>query len=486
MSKELMIGWSEVDITPNGTTPVALHGQYYPRTATGIHSPLKNTVVAISSGDEYFITGSLDNIGCPRQFHDAVRRKVAELDSSIDPERIFLSGIHTHNAPSLAFSSEDKQVWQIAEPGTLTPEEYAEMVIPLVAENIVNAWQNRQIGGIIRGFGQARIGHCRRAVYNNSLAEMYGDTTRADFTGMEAGEDSGVEMLFTCDPAGNRTGVILNVACPSQVMEATYQISSDFAGAVREQLKETYGSNFCTIYQISPAGCQSPRDLVRHYQGQEPDFWHADGVSEMANRLCHAVNTAKMEAPEYAPKVQYISCPVTLPRRRASYRDFQNAQSELTRLLEICSEADAYTDFCNEVKRNEAIGGPGPYDSKLHHFVQIKNAQAVIARYEDQDKKPNLQFEMNVARLGDAVFANSPFELYLYYGQNIKARSRAKQTFLIELGPDADVESGYLPSPAAEQFGGYGGCIINGQVGSDGGFLLADITVKTINELFES
>ena len=31
----------------------------------------------------------------------------------------------------------------------------------------------------------------------------------------------------------------------------------------------------------------------------------------------------------------------------------------------------------------------------------------------------------------------------------------------------------------------YGGMIINGQVGSDGGFMLADITVSEINKLFD-
>ena len=92
---------------------------------------------------------------------------------------------------------------------------------------------------------------------------------------------------------------------------------------------------------------------------------------------------------------------------------------------------------------------------------------------------------MNVVRMGDIAIANNPFELYLYYGQNIKARSKAKQTFLVQLSAGASIHAGYLPSPDAEKFGGYGGMIINGQVGSDGGFMLTDITVNEINKLFE-
>ena len=478
-----MIGWGEADITPNlSGKPIPLNGQYYARTAQGIHSRLKNVVVAISSGEEYFITGSIDNVGCEKFFHDAVCAKVAELEPGIASDRIFLNAIHTHSAPSLAVCR--RALWTTSEDGTLTPEEYLEFVVPIVAQNIVNAWRNRKPGGIIRGFGSARIGHCRRAVYKDGTAEMYGDTTRPDFIGMEAGEDSGVEMLFTCDEAGKKTGLILNVACPSQCMEATYVVSSDFAGATRELLKQEYGEDFHMIYEISPAGCQSPRDLVRHYTS-EPDFWHADGVPVLAGRLLSAVKNADLRPVEYAPVLKHMVTPVALPRRRASYRDFMTATAELERLEKIMPENEAFAEFCAETHANEKLDGPGPYDSKLHHFVLIQNAMAVIERYHDQNEQPELHFDMHVVRLGDAVFANNPFELYLYYGQNIKARSHAKQTFLVQLSGGADLPAGYLPSPDAEKFGGYGGLIINGQVGSDGGYKLADATVEAINRLFD-
>ena len=108
-----------------------------------------------------------------------------------------------------------------------------------------------------------------------------------------------------------------------------------------------------------------------------------------------------------------------------------------------------------------------------------------MRRYEDQEEAPRISFDMNVVRMGDIAIASNPFELYLYYGQIIKARSKAAQTFLVQLAAGADHPAGYLPSPDAEKFGGYGGLIINGQVGSDGGYLLADITVDEINRLFE-
>ena len=492
MNNKLLIGWSEADITPDSLgKKIPLYGQYYTRIATGIHSRLKCVILAVSSGEDSFITGSIDNGGCPKQFMDRLKEEVAKRDSSIDTSKIFLNAIHTHNGPSLAFNRSENRIvavaasaWASLKDEVLTPEEYALFAIPIIADAIVEAWKNRKEGGIATGFGHARIGHCRRAVYTDGTAEMYGDTTRPDFIGMEAGEDSGVEMLFTFDAEGKRTGMLLNVACPSQNMESTYVVSSDFAGETRNLLKQEYGEGFHTIYQISPAGCQSPRDLVRHYT-TEPDFWHEDGVPVLANRLLKAVKEVTPSAIDYAPVLKSKAVEVELPRRRASYEDYKKAVAEVKRLTDIMPQEEAFKAFCDETHANEKINGPGPYDSKLHHFVKIKNNEAVIKRYEDQDETTSLTFTMNVIRLGNIAIANNPFELYLYYGQNIKARSHAFQTFLVQLSGGASIHAGYLPSPDAERFGGYGGLIINGQVGSDGGFKLADRTVEEINAFFD-
>ena len=480
---QFMIGWSEADITPVTEKKIALYGQYYARTATEIHSRLKTVAVAFSSGGEQFLTASLDLVNFQQDFHRKIRAAAAALEPEIDPEKIFLNAIHTHSGPS-ATPVGLSNVWRERDQEALSPEEYVEFVIPVIARNLVDAWHNRKPGGIARAFGSARVGHCRRPVFANGKAEMYGDTTRPDFIGMEAGEDSGVDMLFTFDEKGKKTGMFLNLACPSQVMEATCKISSDFAGATRELLKQDFGAEFHMIYQISPAGCQSPRDLVRHYT-TEPDFWHEDGVEEIAKRLRTAVVGAVPGKIDYAPVFKHTSMHVTLPRRRASYVDYKNAQAELARLIAIMPEKEAFQAFCAETHAKEKINGPGPYDSKLHHFVLIKNMQAVISRYEIQDQEPTVGFDMNVVRLGDIAVASNPFELYLYYGQNIKARSHAAQTFLVQLAAGADYPAGYLPSPDAEKFGGYGGLIINGQVGSEGGYKLADLTVNEINKLFD-
>jgi hypothetical protein len=88
--------------------------------------------------------------------------------------------------------------------------------------------------------------------------------------------------------------------------------------------------------------------------------------------------------------------------------------------------------------------------------------------------------ELHAVRLGDLAFATNPFELYLDYGQRIKARSRAEQTFLVQL---ACGRLGYLPTARAVAGGGYGALIANGSVGTEGSRILVEESIAAINGL---
>ena len=211
----LNIGWAEADITP----------------------PLF-VAVAFKKGGDYFLEGTIDNECVWGPWQDRVRARVHELVPEIAPEHVFINCIHTHCAPAIRHSGTPKGAqMEKDQPHVWGPNEYADFALERAAGAFVEAWKGRKPGGIRRALGSARIGHCRLALYADGSAQMYGDTSRPDFVRMLESEDDGVEMLFTVDAAGKYTGVIANVACPAQVMEATYQVSSDIAGEAREKLR---------------------------------------------------------------------------------------------------------------------------------------------------------------------------------------------------------------------------------------------------------
>ena len=77
--------------------------------------------------------------------------------------------------------------------------------------------------------------------------------------------------------------------------------------------------------------------------------------------------------------------------------------------------------------------------------------QRVVDRFEPQASgtQPPYVMELHALRLGDVAIATNDFELYTDHGVQIKARSPAVQTFVIQLaGP-----GGYLPTARAARHG---------------------------------
>ena len=78
-------------------------------------------------------------------------------------------------------------------------------------------------------------------------------------------------------------------------------------------------------------------------------------------------------------------------------------------------------------------------------------------------------------------FATNPFELFLDYGNKIRALTSSEQVFLVQL---ANGTEGYLPTDKAERHGHFSAYIASGQVGHEGGALLVKETLKEIEKMF--
>ncbi|MFO0883440.1 MAG: hypothetical protein U0894_04515 [Pirellulales bacterium] len=88
--------------------------------------------------------------------------------------------------------------------------------------------------------------------------------------------------------------------------------------------------------------------------------------------------------------------------------------------------------------------------------------------------------ELHVLRLGDIAIATNAFELYTDFGVQIKSRSPALQTFVIQLaGPGT-----YLASERAVQGGGYSAIVQSNEVSPAGGQILVDKTVERIQAMW--
>ena len=491
---KIKIGWSEVSIVPDGRR-IDLAGQFYERISGEVETPISVTAMAMECGDDAMVFVSCDLGGTSRKLLEAVRDNIPD-GIGFPKEKLIINAIHTHTSMGYANSSDaidssfhvikkmlpEGKVYQalVSDQSSdiLRGEEAFAFLVERITKAAVSAWESRKEGLYASGFGRAAVGMCRRVCYDDGSAKMWGDSNSANFTELESGNDSGIELLFTYDLDKKLTGVVANVACPAQVLEHQSFISSDYMGKLRLLIREKYGDEICLLGLISPAGDMCPRDMVRWVDAeiklndpnifrekiiprrQDPSMFDIKGCEKAARRIANEVFWALDEVTEYVSETELVhkTLTVDLPFRRVTIEEKDKAVAVMKEFFEKCPDVINYQDNADM-------------------FIYT----GTIARFESQKTRDVYPIEMHVVKLGDLAFATNPFELFLNYANQIRARSLAKQTFLIQLCCGT---SGYLPTERAERGGHYSAIVSSGNIGHVGGEMLVRKTLKEINEMF--
>ena len=105
-------------------------------------------------------------------------------------------------------------------------------------------------------------------------------------------------------------------------------------------------------------------------------------------------------------------------------------------------------------------------DVDFNDAAKLQIYTGTLAREALQNVQNVVDTEVHTIKLGTIAIATNPFELFLDFGNQIKARSHAEQTFIIQLANGAE---GYLPTEKAEKGGHYSAFVSSGLVGHEGG-----------------
>lgn len=466
----LQVGWGAADITPEET--VILCGQFAARVSTHVQDPLTVTALALESVPddgraEQAVMVSCDLVAVTDEILAACRVQLRERLPDFDAAKLFLNATHTHTGPEIRMSR-----WPDLGVKVMADGVYMDFVVSNVVAAVEQAWKSRRPGGICWGFGEAVIGHNRRMTYLDGAAKMYGKTDDPQFSHIEGYEDHSVDMLFAWDDADRLTGMVLNLACPSQVTESASYVSADFWHEARCEIRRRHGDGLFILPQCSAAGDQSPH-LLLHKQS-EARMRDLKGVSErqeIALRLADAVDAvlpvARKDVRRQLPFAHTVET-IELTRRVVTEDEMREAKAGAEKLQQeydqlIQSGCEDYRQF-----------------SRAYH--RARWYERGVERYELQKTQPTYPVELHVIRLGDVALATNTFELFLDFGLRIKARSKAVQTFLVQLaGP-----GGYVPTERAVAAKSYGAGAPSNIVGPEGGQELVEATVERINALWAS
>ena len=452
---ELHIGAASISITPK--EPVALSGQMHTRIARNVESEVTATALALESrqGDQSLdqaIMVACDLVAIREGIVEKVRDRVKQRLPGFDGSKLVLSATHTHTAPVT-----EQGAYDLPKEGIMQPSEYVEFLADRVAEVAVKAWESRKPGAAGWGLGHAVVAQNRRSVYSDGRAQMYGRTSQPDFRMIEGYEDHGVEVLYFWNQENKLIATAINVACPAQEAESGSAVNADFWHQVRESLRAKHGKDLQVLAWTGAGGDQSPHLMYR--KAAEERMRKLRGLSrldELARRIVdaweEAYEGAKQDIRSDVVLVHQVQT-LELPARKVSPSEFANAKLQVETL--------------SNDPRNRR---------------RMLWEQAVVDRYEQQQAgtvEP-YKMELHVIRLGDIAIATNSFELFTDYALQMKARSKALQTFIIQLaGPGT-----YLPTERAVRGGGYSAIVESSRVGPDGGQVLTERTIELINSLW--
>lgn len=485
----LEIGWATADLTPDA--PVLVSGQFHCRISEGVRDPVTATALALASGDGVpavsAVLVSCDLVGIPDSLLRAVRCRVRERLPDLDPEWVVLNATHTHTAPEVRVESDYGQYGEgISSAGieielpAMKTAEYSEFAADRIAGAIESAWLGRRPGAVAYGLGYAVIGRNRRSVYDNGESRMYGDTRRPDFSHIEGYEDHAVNLLAAWDDDGALTGLVINVPCPSQASESEYCLSADYWHDTRLELRRRLGAGLFILPQCSAAGDQSPH--IQIGKAAEERMWRLAGRTqrqEIAVRIADAVDSVLSHIARErcaAPVFRHTVETVEVARRKLSEADVQQALDEAAPLRQ------QYETLRNELAAHpERKTEPRWYVPITYAYQRMRWCESVKARYAMEQTQPRLAIEPHALRLDEIAIATNPFEYYLDFGIQIKVRSRALQTFVVQLaGPGT-----YVPTARAVSGGSYGAIPASTPVGPEGGRELVEWTLAAIEKLWE-
>jgi len=495
---KILIGWAEESLVPE--KKVSLCGQFFERISEYVESEISATAMAVEADGDCMIMVSCDLTSIEESIVELTRKKFAAICPNINPKKLMLAATHTHTSHTLLatdssssaagnikelmneYLPEENQYEELVKPdeSVITPLEATEFVTDRIALAAKKAWENRAEAYYTNEFGRAAVGMCRRVHYDDGTSQMWGDVNTANFVSLEGGNDSGIELIYTFDKNKKLTGVVANIACPAQILEQRSFISGDYWGRTKNILREKLGENIFLLGLCGAAGDQCPRDLVRWVDPEtpiddpnvkrpnpinrkaDPSMYDISGCNRVGKRIANEIISVYEEIETLKDEAVFVHQvkQLDLPLRKATMEEYNHAVREIEYYVQQNKDKGAF-NFEDKAKLHVHLG--------------------TILRFREQQEKEIYPIEYHIIRFGDVAFTTNPFELFLDFGNRIKARSKAAQTFIVQL---CCGRSGYLPTEKAEKAGHYSAYISSGHVGHEGGDLYTRRSINEINEMF--
>lgn len=410
----LRIGSARVDITPPLSIPYL---SFYPRQEPfkDVHDRLHARALVADNGRARLAIISVDSLGISRDvlgpkrdFLAEFRRKI-EQRTGVPAAHVMLAATHAHSTPQTTHIT---RLLDCKEAGP-----WLEMFMEQLAAAVMLAASRLSPATLRSGVGEARgIAWCRRIIGKDGKVYRLPNRPPDDQVVSEPRDDR--VGVIAAQGEGWR-GALMNFTCHPTTVQAQPVMSADYPGVACELVERAMEGVPCLFLQ-GAAGNVNP---VRHTTSFDDVTVYGQTLAREAIKV---LSNAKPMSDTLAVASETLMLPTRtdLPPREETFREFERTKKAI---------ADTKTD----ADRKKAIAAFRGWNEKK--------------RLLDLGTDP-VPCELQVMRLGDAIIAANPGELFCDYGLEIKSRSPAPLTFVSAY---TNGYIGYLPVPEAWKQGGY-------------------------------
>ena len=390
----LQCAFYETDITP----PLGcdIPGYFTARPSTGVLDRLYAKAFIAHDGTKYAVLIEIDAVELPVKIRDAITARIQSM-TGISPVQVAVCATHTHyGVPA-------------GEPvGSAEDVPFMTELCRLAADCAVLAFQRLQPCTLHFGLGRVDGVSFNRdyLLANGRVCTNPEHIPVSDLVRHYAENDPDLPVLYAADTAGHPFGALIGFACHQDCVGGT-QYSGDFSSVLSYRLKETYGSDFVSVYLAAPSGDINHLDFLTHTVMDYRKIGNA--LAAEASRVMNAASAALPTG-----QIQARLEPVTCRYRRASAQALAAAR-------EIASGASSSS------------------------FTMLGQLQAeLLLAYEEKLRSTGLtegSLPVQVFLLGSFPIFIMPGELYHQFGQQLK-QACGERCLIATLGNGF---YGYLP-----------------------------------------
>ena len=438
----LQVGIAQVNYTPELGLPLLgnFRDDYGAR---GVHDPLyaRALVFQDPAGTKVALM-SIDICMIDRENSSFMRGCIA-AQTDLRPENILIAATHTHSGPAAMRL------------GTLPKADDAavERFLSKAATAAVLANQHLKPSRLVFGTAQEdRLSFNRRLRCRDGKTHMNWEKLDPIFVIEPLGPIDPQVITLAVEQEGRPAAMLVNFALhPAILAGDNWLYSSDYPGYLAETLTRLTGDKCVTAFFN---GCCGNVNHVDYTEGTPGRGY------QMSQRVGYMLGVAACEAQKRA--VQIDGDRISLSREEVPLKRLKISEAQHHWAQEVLRKAR------ENPARGQVDGLPD------EHYAQMWSEM-----YSKQDE--NDLAEVCALRIGNLGIVTLPGEMFCEFGLEIKRRSPAGHTMVMELANDA---MGYFPTRAAFAQGGYEPTTGTTLYESNAGEELTASALRQLNKLF--